>query len=85
MSPYAVYVHEKVLIEALPSGNTHKLVLQFIRDLADDPFQKGDFQDRDEAGHELEIKVVGSLAITYWVDLAVREVKVINLQGADEG
>jgi hypothetical protein len=84
MRPYAVYLHSSVLAQTPRSGTKRTRVMQFIHSLSEDPFHSGDFQDRDEAGHEIEVKIVGDHAVSYWADHAVREIKVINIQPADK-
>jgi hypothetical protein len=49
--------------------------MRFIRKLADDPYRRRDYQDRDNAGHILEVKILNDHAITFWADHAVREIK----------
>jgi hypothetical protein len=39
---------------------------------------------RVEAGHEIQVMVVGDHAVSYWADHAVCEIKVINIQPADD-
>jgi hypothetical protein len=85
MRPYAVYLHERILVHTPKRGRQRELIMQFVRELGSAPFRNGDFQDLDDAGHELEIKIIGNYAITYWADHAAREVKVINVQSADKG
>ena len=87
MSPrsYEVYLHEKLLACAPRSGRSRKRVMDFVRSLASDPFQKGDYEDSDAAGHSIGVKLIGCYAVTFFVDHAVGEVKIVNLELADEG
>ena len=39
---------------------------------------------RVEAGHEIQVMVVGDHAVSHWADHAVCEIKVINIQPADD-
>jgi hypothetical protein len=84
MGDYAVYLHERVLARAPRSGAAREKLMKFIHHVAADPHRKGDYRTRDEVGHELEVAIVGSYAVTYWADHAVKEVKIINLMPADE-
>ncbi len=52
----------------------------FLDSLATSPSQQGDFQDADETGRTNEVKVVYDLLVTYWVDHAVREIRVLDLE-----
>jgi hypothetical protein len=83
MDSYAVYLHERIHSRRPLSGRKRDKVMRFVRELADDPFRRGDYQDKDSAGHELQVKIVGGEAITYWADHAVKEIKIINIQPAD--
>ena len=44
---------------------------------------KGDYEETDEVGRPVQIKVVGFYALTYWADHAVSEIKVIKVEKAD--
>lgn len=83
MEGYAVYIHEKVVESTPRSGRPRAQLLKFIHDLGDNPFQKGDYQDRDEVGHVLEVKIIGAFAVTFWADHAAKEIKVIHVQPTD--
>ena len=58
--------------------------MDFIRRLSSDPFQHGDYADTDPAGHPTLVKLIDRYAVTFFVDHAAREVKVLNIQPADE-
>ncbi len=64
-------------------GNQRISLVAFIDSLSGDPNKGGDYTERDETGRQLEIKVIGSFAITYWADHAALEVKVVDLRRAD--
>jgi hypothetical protein len=57
--------------------------LKFLEALADDPSKRGDYQERDDVGRAVQIKVVGKFALTYWADHAVKEIKVTKIEKAD--
>lgn len=84
IEPYEVFLRTEAIstLRALPLRQ-RKLVGSFIDQLADDPFAEGDFQNKDAIGRILCIKVVGSAAITYWADHAVKEIKVLDIREAD--
>ena len=81
--PYEVYLHEKLLACAPRAGTSRKRVMDFVRSLASAPFQKGDYEDSDPAGHSLGVKLVGRYAVTFFVDHAVGEAKIVNIEPAD--
>jgi mRNA-degrading endonuclease RelE of RelBE toxin-antitoxin system len=79
---YAVYVHLD-LLEAVPRrGRQRRLIMSFIRSLADNPRAAGDFTDRDESLRTRQIKIIGQYAVTYWVDDPVRAVMVVGVEPA---
>ncbi len=82
MRPYAVFVHEDVLALLMRGPDRGALILKFIQQIAADPYLVGDFKDSDDIGRPLEVKLVGSYAITYWADHAVKEIKIVNLEPA---
>ena len=66
-----------------PSKRDRELILKFLEALADDPWKRGDYQEQDNVGRPVQIKVIGKLALTYWADHAVQEVKVTKIEVAD--
>lgn len=83
MEPYRVLVSIDVLRLEKPSRHDRGLVLSFLEGLARNPHAKGDYEEQDEVGRTVQIKVLGHYALTYWADHAVREVKVIKIELAD--
>jgi hypothetical protein len=81
---YDVYLHEKLLTCTPRSGRARERIMEFVRSLASDPFQKGDYEDTDTAGHPLGVRLIGRHAVTFFVDHAAREVKIVNIEPADE-
>lgn len=84
IDPYEVFLRSEAIsaLRALPLRH-RKLVSSFIDQLAADPFAEGDYQNSDASGRMLSIKVVGSSAITYWADHAVKEIKILDIREAD--
>ncbi len=83
MESYSVYLHFD-LLEVVPGrGEQRRLIMNFIRSLADAPHTLGDFTDRDESLRTLQIKIIGHYAITYWVDDPVKAVMVVGVRPAD--
>ena len=83
MRPYSVFLHEDILFQIPRSGRNRGLIMGFVRSLADNPFEVGDYQGRDDVGHELQMKIIGDYAVTFLVDHAAREVKILKIQSAD--
>jgi hypothetical protein len=84
MSPYRIFVRMEAA-EVLRSirGIQRASLVAFIGSLTTEPDTRGDYSERDETGRDLEIKVVGSFAVTYWTDHAATEVKVVDVRRAD--
>ena len=80
---YKVLITVEVLRLDRPSKRDRELILKFLEALADDPSRRGDYQERDDVGRPVQIKVVGKFALTYWADHAVKEVKVTKIEKAD--
>ena len=84
MKPYQIFVRLEA-VEALRSirANERKRVAAFIDSLAREPLQRGDYREKDDTRREIEIKIIGRHAVTYWADHAVAEVKVTDIRDAD--
>ncbi len=83
MQPYRVLVSIEVLQLDRPSRRERDGILAFLESLAENPNRPGDYEERDEAGRPVQIKIVGDHALTYWADHAVKEVKVTKIEKAD--
>ena len=83
MEPYQVLISIELLRLEKPSRRDRDLILNFLEALTRDPYTKGDYEERDEVGRTVQIRVVGHYALTYWADHAVREVKVMKIELAD--
>ncbi len=56
-----------------------ELALERIRAM---PFAKADFQERAPSGRVYEVGCFDEIIVTYWVDHAVKEVRIIRLETA---
>lgn len=83
MGRYAVYVHVDLLESVPRRGDERRLIMNFIRTLAETPNTPGDFFDQDESLRTRQIKIIGHYAITFWVDDPVKAVMVVDVQPAD--
>ena len=84
MEPYKVFLRlEAVEVLRAVRGPQKPRIVAFIDSLAHDPFQTGDYTERDETDREIEIKVIGQYAITFWPDHPLTEVKVVGIGRAD--
>ena len=60
---YTVYIHVD-LLEVVPArGEQRRLIMKFIRSLANDPYIKGVFQDPDLSQRIRQVKIVGKYAM----------------------
>lgn len=83
MDRCSVYIHLE-LLEVVPArGDQRRLIMQFIRSLAQAPDTPGDFTDRDDTLRTRQVKIVGQYAVTYWLDAPVRTVMVVDIRRAD--
>jgi hypothetical protein len=73
----------EILRLARPSRQDRDKILSFLESLAEKPASRGDFEERDEAGRPVQIKVIGNYALTFWADHAVKEIKVVKVEKAD--
>ena len=82
LAEYKVLVSLEFLQIERPAKRDREVILSFLEGLAKDPFQRGDYEERDEAGRPIQIKIVGKYALTYGADHAVKEVKVTKIEPA---
>jgi hypothetical protein len=83
MEDYRVLVSKDLLRDPGPRTRDRTQILDFIDSLAVDPHQTGDFEEPDNDGRPMQIKIIGAYALTYWADHAVKEVKVTRIERAD--
>lgn len=55
-----------------------------LEELKGSPFRKGDLQEQDTHGRDNEIMIAGDWLVTFWVDHAVREIRVVRLESAED-
>ncbi len=83
MEKFTVLVTADVLRLDRPTPKSRQAIRDFLQDLELDPYRLGDYQESDAIGRSVQIKLVGNYALTYWVDHAVKEVKVTKIEKAD--
>lgn len=82
--PYSLFVRHElydVIRQMRPAWRSK--VIQFFDSLTSDPFQMGDYTERDPSDRTLQIKLLGPWAVVYWADHAVAEVKVVQILASD--
>ena len=86
MSPYKIFLRlEAAEAIRVVRGVQQTQISAFIDSLGNDPSQVGDYTERDESDRQVESKVIGQYAITFWVDHAVKEIKIADIRRADRG
>ncbi len=85
MAPYALVLHEEAARRLVTASRAEQQRVGAILDeLKGSPFRKGDLQERDAVGRENEIMVVGDWLVTFWVDHAVREIRVVRIESSED-
>lgn len=84
IEPYEVFLRTEAIeaLGALPL-TARRRISMFIDSLASAPTSVGDYSLKDKSGRIIEIKVIGTHAITFWADHAVREIKITDIRSAD--
>lgn len=82
--PYEIFLRSEA-ISSLRGIRTapRRLVTGFIDSLALDPFSEGDYTVEDASGRGIHIKVLGQYAVTFWADHPAKEIRIIDIRGAD--
>lgn len=83
--PYEIFLRSEA-IHALRMirGTSRRQVSAFIDSLTTNPLLEGDYQVRDSSDREIQIKIIGPYAITFWSDHPAREIKIIDIRKADQ-
>ena len=58
-------------------------ICDFAESLLNDPFQLGDYSEPDDTGRACQVRIIGKHAVYFWVDHAVKEIKIVDLLDAD--
>jgi hypothetical protein len=84
VAPYGYALGDEAVraFAALPAKSRRK-VLRFCGHLARYPRLSGDYQEPGLSGRVFELKLVEELLVTWWVDHAAREVRIIRLERID--
>ena len=69
---------------ALTRRQRHQ-VESFLDLLAKSPGQPGDFNEADTLGRHHEVKALDEVIVTWWVDHAAREIRVVEIERIESG
>ncbi len=70
------------ILDALPKKSRTHLLNHFHK-IRSSPENFSDYHERDHTGRRVEICVLGSHAIHYWIDHADKHIKILALKPAD--
>ena len=85
MAPYALVLHEEAARRLAVASRAEQRRLGVILDeLKASPFRNGDLQEPDLQGRVNEILIAGDWLVTFWVDHAVREIRIVRLESAED-
>ena len=75
-----VYSEDAVrqLLQMRPASQ-REAVFRLLTSLAENPYQRGRFRVLDSTGRGSEVMVWAGLAITFWADHAVSEIRIIDI------
>jgi hypothetical protein len=83
--PYRYVLDSTVAENALfaPAKQRQEFI-RIFRELASDPFQRGEQTFQDSAGRDVQKKIFGQWLISFWADHAVQEVRIVGVQRIDK-
>ncbi|MBI5766496.1 MAG: hypothetical protein HZA93_01785 [Verrucomicrobia bacterium] len=56
--------------------------MQIFDELTQRPFEPGDYREPGLAGREYEVRLRDDVIVTWWVDHAAREVRIVRVEWA---
>jgi hypothetical protein len=81
MWPFQAVFSRTALEFVVGAGKTEMAeVERWINRIERAPHSRGDFEERDVDGRTLEVVALDQVVITYWLDEAVREVRVVQIE-----
>ena len=80
---WELVIHGPTLNLLLSCRASERLVLlKFCDSLVANPSLKGDYEELDLTGRPLQVRIVGKWAVTYWMDPAVKEIRIVRIERA---
>ena len=85
MRTYEVILHEQAwaALHATKGADRQRL-LAVLDQVKAAPFRTGDYRQRDSTGRMSEVVLLGRWLVTFWSDHAVGEIRVVELERADQ-
>lgn len=81
MRPYrTVFTRQALNFVADADGGTYAEIEQWVNRIERSPFVAGDYTEQDEDHRELQVLVLSRVAIAYWIDHAMREIRVARIE-----
>lgn len=65
----------------LPRRRQREIIV-LVRKLAEHPFVRSDYRLSDDMGREIEHLLIEEYVFSYWIDHAVREVRIVDIEDA---
>ena len=81
MRPYwTVFNRQALEFVADADEETYAEIEQWVNIIERAPFTPGDYTEQDEDHRELQVMVLTRVAVAYWPDHAMREVRVARIE-----
>ena len=81
MPPYQAVFSRAALEFAVQANDTEMAeVERWMNRIERAPHTRGDYVERDADGRSLEVIALDHTVITYWLDEAVREIRVVQIE-----
>ena len=78
MDDYKVFLDFEIFRLIKPiRGIRKQQIIEFLKSLERDPFKEGELNTYRD-GRKIEVKLFGKYSLLYWVDHAVKEVKIVD-------
>jgi hypothetical protein len=81
MKPYrTVFNREALEFIANTDDDTYAEIEQWVNRIERSPFTSGDYTEQDADHRDLQIIVLCQVAVAYWPDHAMKEVRVVRIE-----
>ena len=77
-----VFAHDAAEFLVQLPKRRQKKVVALVRQLAAHPHVRSDYSLRDESGREIEHLMTEDYVFAYWLDHAVREIRIVDIDDA---